>query len=344
MINNDFTSITAKVYSYKTHSFNIKQVGDFVGAEFHIDGDIYLDMIMASNGTFMQEFMFFGSPIENERYLIWRFIHNILQEENDSILYFSSENEFKKFCTENHIEYLQQRWFKRVYFKCGIDEATKYCVRNSLTFQEIYFSEDKPYHGTTLFTLHDVQMKARSYHFKDDFLEIHQILKQHCIDRLYHFTDIRNLKSIFDNGAIFSNNLLLNKSINVYYASSDSSRDIDMRAGLGEFVHLSFARNHPMMYNAHNSGRIRRPVIIEIDPTIALMPHALFTDMNALKIGSSRGSSSNFLRAIRFDIVKQKNYFDLNPNEKAYYQAEVMVKDRVGTEMFLNYDELRSLI
>ena len=179
-------------------------------------------------------------------------------------------------------------------------------------------------------------MKARSYNFKDDFLEIHQILKQHCIDRLYHFTDIRNLKSIFDNGAIFSNNLLLNKSINVYYASSDSSRDIDMRAGLGEFVHLSFARNHPMMYNPHNSGRIRRPVIIEIDPTIALMPHALFTDMNALKIGSSRGSSSNFLRAIRFDIVKQKNYFDLNPNEKAYYQAEVMVKTFIPLKYIVN--------
>lgn len=344
MYNNQFSSTTGNVYSFKTHSFSIKQVGCFVGAEFYLDGQIYGDMVLASDGIFMHELMFFGSPIENERYLIWRFIHNILQEPNESILFFSSENEFKRFCDGNQIEYLQQHWFKRVYFKCGLDEATKYCVRNSLTFQEVYFSEDKPYRGMTSFTLHDVQMKARDYQFKDDFLEIYNVLKTNSIDRLYHFTDKRNLKSILDCGAILSNNSLINRRVSANYSSSDSSRDMDMRAGLGEFVHLSFVRNHPMMYVAHQEGRIRQPVIIEIDPTIALMPFSIFTNMNALKAGVSRGGSSAFLKTIRFDVVKNKNYFSLMPNERPYYQAEVMVKNRVGTEMFLNYDDLQSMV
>lgn len=344
MTPNDISSKTAESYSYKTHNFCIKQVGNFIGAEFYIDMQIFADMVLASDGIIMHEFMFYGSPIENERYLIWRFIHNILQEPNESIIYFSSDYAFKRFCHENQIEYVSQSWFNRVYFKCGLNEASKYCVRNSLIFQDVYFSEDKPYHGKASLSLHDIAIKARNYQFKDDFLEIYKTLKANSIDRLYHFTDISNLKSILDHGAILSNNYLTNNRVSAKYSSSETSREMDMRAGLGEFVHLSFVRNHPMMFVAHNAGRIRRPVIIEIDPTIALMPHAIFTNMNALKTSSSRGGSNAFLKTIRFDIIKRKNYFDLMQHERPYYQAEVLVKNRVGTEMFLNYDELHNLL
>lgn len=343
MFNNEISCTKDTLYTYKTHSFSIRQIGDYIGVQFYLDNHIYNDMVCASDGLFMNELVFFGSPIENERYLIWRFIHNILQEVNDNRIYFRSEQEFKRFCDSNNIEYVQQCWFKRVYFKSSLDEAKAYCIRNSLAFQGLYFSEDRPYKGMTSFTLHDVTQKARENIFKPDFLALYNTLNDNNIDRLYHFTDRSNLHSILESGAILSNQALKVRGIIPTYASNEVSREMDSNAGLGEFVHLSFVRNHPMMYVAHQNGRIRQPVIIEIDPTIALMPNAIFTNMNALKNGHSRGGSNEWLKKIHFDIVKQKDYFSLSPIEKPYYQAEVMVRTKVGTEMFLNYDELTRL-
>ena len=85
-----------------------------------------------------------------------------------------------------------------------------------------------------------------------------------------------------------------------------------------------------------------RPQIIEINPLIALMPDVYFSDRNALKVGANIGGGVNDILKVNFDIVLGSTaYYNLpTAEEKSLYQAEILVKNRIGPEMILNYDAL----
>ena len=96
-----------------------------------------------------------------------------------------------------------------------------------------------------------------------------------------------------------------------------------------------------MMHVAMTCGRIGRPKIIEINPLIALMPNVLFSDRNALKNGAKIGSTHKDLSFVQFGIIRDNNgYLSMSEEQRMFYQAEILVKSRVGSEMFLNLHDL----
>lgn len=119
---------------------------------------------------------------------------------------------------------------------------------------------------------------------------IQKILDQNRITKLYHFTDRDNLESIIMNGGLYSWADCIDKGITIAKpGGGDLSRSLDKRDGLENYVRLSFAHDHPMMYVAMNDDRISNPVILEIDIETALLEGSLYADRNATRNGANVG-------------------------------------------------------
>ena len=84
------------------------------------------------------------------------------------------------------------------------------------------------------------------------------------------------------------------------------------------------------------------PVVIEINPLIALMPDVFFSDRNTLRRGANIGPNSCDLAKIDFDVVNSNiAYYNMNNIEsKIKYQAEVLIKKRIGPEFIMNLHDL----
>lgn len=280
-------------------------------------------------------FIFKGTSIENERYLIYRFMISIFQLPSDKIVHFPDENLYRQFCQKYNEEFHSQEWFKTSFYIGSWEEAIDYFTQNSLVFQELYFPRNG-FQKINMPFLADITKSYQGKPFKKDFREIYSILDQEGVGKLYHFTDVSNIESIKRYGLI-SNRILKESNHHVKYSSTASSRNADAQMGLDDFVRMSFVKTHPMLYTAMTSQGIH-PIIIEINPLIALMPEVYFSDKNALRTGANIGDSYSDLNKVRFDIVLgSKAYYDLSLEEKRMYQAEILVKERIGPEFILDF-------
>lgn len=167
-------------------------------------------------------------------------------------------------------------------------------------------------------------------------------LRSQGITKLYHFTDRSNIQSIIDNGGLYSWKACENRGISIKRpGGSSTSRSLDSYRGLGNYVRLSFTRNHPMMYVAKSDGRISDPVILEIDLSVAGFYGTKFSDRNATRTGAIIASGYDGAKNIHFSTVKQTNHFNLSLDEKDFYQAEVLVPEKIPLSYITNIDLYR---
>lgn len=359
MIPNKIDLNKARKIEFLTHTLYIQQIGNFLSAYCDINDNVYLEMQLSSNhlastgslrdinveamGRFITsmfgiqpnpDFVFKGNPLENERYLIHRYIKSIFQKANSNLFLFSDDHQYRAFCEKNNLEWVEQEWFAKLYINDHFDRALDYLVQNSIIFQELYFPKDK-INDYKRPSLHDVERLKKTYTFKPDFTDIYRILEQNNISALYHFTDRSNISSIQKYG-LLSINQFDSYRIKPKYASSVLSRDSDRIMGLNDYIRLSFCARHPMMFTSMTAYGLN-PVIIEINPIVALLPNVYFSDRNALKRGAQIGPSSDDLKKIRFDIATTKTpYYELKDTDsKLFYSAEILVKTRIGPEFFL---------
>ena len=172
---------------------------------------------------------------------------------------------------------------------------------------------------------------------RHNHLSFKELLDHHGIKKLYHFTDRENLKSIIDNGGLYSwadceaKNIVIPKA-----GGGDLSRSLDRRDNLQNYVRVSFTTEHPMMYVAMNEGRITNPVILEIDPDVIYDTETKYADRNATRNGANVGGSFDDFKKIHFDAVKARKHFDLEPEEQPFFQAEVLVKNYIPLNRILN--------
>ena len=163
------------------------------------------------------------------------------------------------------------------------------------------------------------------------------VLERHGITKLYHFTDRDNLESIIQNGGLYSwadcdeKGIVINKP-----GGSDTSRSLDKRDNLQNYVRVSFTRKHPMMYVAMNDGRISNPVILEIDLEVIYDESTIYADRNAVKNGAKVGKTLNDFNRIHFASVKANTHFDLSVDEQEFFQAEVLVKNFIPLQYIKN--------
>lgn len=175
---------------------------------------------------------------------------------------------------------------------------------------------------------------------RSNWQDFKEILDRHNIHTLYHFTDRDNLEAIIKNGGLYSWKDCQEKGIDILKPGGGGpgslSWQLDERQGLEHYVRVSFTRQHPMMYVAMNEGRISNPVILEIDPEVLYDENVKYANMNATRHGVNIGDTVSDFKAIHFDTVKARNYFDLDIDEQPYYQAEILIKEFIPLSSIKN--------
>lgn len=182
---------------------------------------------------------------------------------------------------------------------------------------------------------------------KFNWRDFQRILQENGIAGFYHFTDRSNLKSIKENGGLFSWYYCdLNRIEIPMPGGSLGSRQNDTINGKKDFVRVAFNKEHPMLFIAQKDGRISRPVWLDIDIEVAYFEHTEFSDKNAAAFSSYTpiiGKEAQHLSNIRFDILKKAErvkHYNLLDNEKPYNQAEVLVKTWIPIEYIKNIESL----
>lgn len=171
---------------------------------------------------------------------------------------------------------------------------------------------------------------------------ISSLFRQNGITKLYHFTDRANIQSIIDNGGLYSWKVCDNIGISINRPGGNiTSRLLDQNRGLENYVRLSFTRNHPMMYVAQDDGRISDPVILEIDLSVVNLSTTMFSDRNAAKNGAIIQGGRDGALNINFQVVRQPDHFNLTLDEKEFYQAEILVWEKIPISCITNIDNYR---
>ena len=171
-------------------------------------------------------------------------------------------------------------------------------------------------------------LEKEKINFKENYEEFRRVLEDNKIDCFYHFTERSNLDNIRKEGGQFSWDFLKKNNIKSVFGGDEFSHQLDRKYGLEDYARLSFCEKHPMMFCALKKGRIKDPVILEIDIEVAFLKGTLFSDMNATKTGHKIGGGIEDLKNVKLDVVKD-DFFNLADSDKAYYQAEILVKTKI---------------
>lgn len=180
-----------------------------------------------------------------------------------------------------------------------------------------------------------------THNLKTNHIAIRNHLSANNIRCLYHFTDSRNLESIRRHGGLYSWNYCDTHNIDIPYAGGDStSRSLDCRYDLEDYVRLSFCDDHPMTYRLSKNGYDL--VLLKIKVEVAELETTLFSDMNATDNNCRYGSTLIDLQRVDLNATQQHYLRNTDPLFKKH-QAEVLVKTFIPIDKIINIDFPQSI-
>ncbi len=178
-----------------------------------------------------------------------------------------------------------------------------------------------------------------SVSYKKLYKSIPIYLESKGIQQFYHFTDIRNLESIIQNGGLYSWYGIQKKGISSLLSSNDLSRQLDVNHKLQDYIRLAFHSYHPMSTRLIYEEN-KDLIWLEIDVDVACWESTLFSDINATDNNVKVDGDFDFLKTLDLNIFKYE-YRDLDLSGKKKYQAEVLVKEFLPIKYIKNIDILR---
>jgi hypothetical protein len=187
------------------------------------------------------------------------------------------------------------------------------------------------------------RLERKYFEPKPDWDEIEQHLIENGVIELYHFTDRGNIRSIIDQGGLYSWFSCDIKGINIPRPGGNyDSRRMDESKKLEDYVRLSFNQTHPMLYVCKDEERIFNPVILRINPLVCSWKNTKFSDSNANKRDAQFGPTIDDLKRIDMKYAKFEGYASReNPEMHKFKQAEVMVLKHIPLKYINNIDDFR---
>lgn len=186
-----------------------------------------------------------------------------------------------------------------------------------------------------------LQLKNDEFYNIENIKTDNTIIKEWFVSKdikyLFHFTDIRNVKSIIRNGGLFSWWYCEKHNIPISNAGGDNlSRSLDRRHGIEDYVHLSFAHFHPMSHQFEMAGNTI--VELKIHPAVALFSETLFSTENATSNSCIIGADYATLNLVDYNST-QLGLYKSDPRF-GKMQAEVMVRTYIPLKYILNLKEI----
>src|ERR1700761_2213339 len=104
------------------------------------------------------------------------------------------------------------------------------------------------------------------------------IMEKYGVKAVWHFTDRSNLESIEKHGGLLPYKKLLDSGIGIpCTGGNDWSHHADKMCGVDKYVHLTFVDEHPMLFVAKRSNKIKDPIWLRIKPEILVRKGVRFT-------------------------------------------------------------------
>lgn len=327
---------------YITHYIQLTEVGEYTKATVFVKDLVshdWIDIIINSNYALRY--------VDGERLLIRNFLKSLmelpifnsqLQELHTEFITFLDEGRYYLYCIQNELPFEEQEWFKTAYIKANIYIATTIGINKSVQLVGRLFPETIHLPDNSIDKIWE-SVEQRSL-FRKDYYKVEQILKENNIDRLYHSTATANIESIKKQGGLLSLKRLQEQKCTVTFASSESSRFIDAKKGVTDYVHLSFESYYPMMKKAVLDGNLASYTMLMISPIVALLEDTMFTEMNLVTTAITPTKDLNVLKRIPFRNFHNKYYWTLSEEDKKSYMAEVLVKGYVPSNAIINWNTL----
>lgn len=165
-----------------------------------------------------------------------------------------------------------------------------------------------------------------------------EYIKKKGIKYIYHTTHKNNIESIINKGGLYSWVSCNKNGINIEEPGGDIlSRQLDVRNGVADYVHLSFRMFHPMFDKKDLNWNDY--VTLKIHPVVLLFEDTLFSTENATSNNTRISGDSAILK----DIDYYTTQLGLSKNDPRYgkSQAEVLVKKFVPLKYILNLNQFK---
>lgn len=184
---------------------------------------------------------------------------------------------------------------------------------------------------------HAIPLSVKTRVQKQNAQLFKEYLEENSVRYLFHFTDRQNVESIKKNGGLFSWKYCEEHNIQIKNAGGDeTSRFLDTKHKLEDYVRLSFCTDHPMAWRLKQNGS--NLVLLKIQADVAWLQGTLFSDINAADNAHHHGPSLDDLK--RVDINATRMHYLTNTSEFfKKHQAEVLVKTHVPLEYIVNIDD-----
>lgn len=178
-----------------------------------------------------------------------------------------------------------------------------------------------------------------SVSFKEDVYNFAFRLRMGGHYCFYHFTDRSNLKSVIDNGGLYSWKALDELGISSKTGGDSLSHQLDVRKGLQDYVRLGIASDHPMMYRLEQLGYDL--VILYIHPIVAMFKDTLFSNINATDNDCLVGGELKNLTSLS-RYAGSKNYVSRDDKCFKAKQGEVLIPHFIPLKFIINIYDLVS--
>lgn len=214
----------------------------------------------------------------------------------------------------------------------------KHAVGNCHTSMEPFYSTVHP----SLPTM--ANNTTESPQLKGSWSQYIDVISKNHVEKLYHFTDKRNWEKIQQFGGLYSWQWLVKHNHKIPAPGGNVlSREMVTKRGVGDFVHLSFCREHPMRGCAQLDGRIQDCVLLAIDPVVVTWKDTLFSDKDVTQTGAQIGATLEDLINVDFGVAKYTEEqaakdASQEPN-RSLHKAEVMVKSHVPLQYISMVEE-----
>lgn len=165
-------------------------------------------------------------------------------------------------------------------------------------------------------------------------------LRRRC---LYHFTDSRNIISIRARQGLLSLARLEELDVDdIQYGGNQWSHDADRHCGVDRYVHLCFARDHPMEFCARQEGRILNTCWLEIDLNILEVEGVRYTTGVANRAGMPLLTKIEALDQIDFVGLYDWLDFAVEGNRERKLEArkaQILIPELVPIQSIINIQE-----
>ena len=331
---------------YPTHSLTLYEMPNgFIKAKNIVKGTVYEEMRDAAINICI--YTKTNSFVQFERILLNNFIKSLVGFNNTTenihfrgapMYFFSDESEYQLFCILNDVAYERNAWFNTIYMKTSFITSIGYFKdASTLLVKTLYPTYYQP--PKNLFEEWIKKIHRNVLLYKCDMSNIEKFLKDNDIQCLYHFTNRKNIGSIKQHG-ICSIDRLNQLGIQVHYSSTLKSREIDKYKKMSNYVHLGYEKKHPMLFVALAEGRLCEYALLMVSPVMLLLKSTIFTDINAASSNARFSADINFFLNLPFSTFHNKPYLQLTPEEKKFYQAEVLVEQQIEIDNILNISDI----